>query len=72
MITLTQDNGSCNGFEILTVEIEEFEIAYLCKRFFGWRTPTKKYKTFKDRLMSQGSRNYDEFINYCFNLGYGK
>ena len=68
--TLTMDNGGCNGGKKLSVttSIEHFE--YLAKQYFNWRTPTKQYKTIFERVMALGSSKYDEFILYCYNLGY--
>lgn len=71
MITLTMDNGSCNDFKKISINFEHVEtIEELAKSYFNWRTPTKKYKSIYDRLLSIGSKRYDEFILYCHKLGY--
>lgn len=65
MITLTQDNGGCNGFQKRTVRISEEKLASELRQFFGWR----KYVTYA-RLMREGSHNYDRFIKYLSEKGY--
>lgn len=71
MITLTMDNGSCNDFKKISINFEHVEtIEELAKSYFNWRTPTKKYKSIYERLLSIGSSRYDEFILYCHKLGY--
>ncbi|HDA6960716.1 TPA: hypothetical protein O5S45_002896, partial [Staphylococcus aureus] len=66
MITLTMDNGSCNDFKKISINFESVEtIEELAKSYFNWRTSTKKYKSIYDRLLSIGSKRYDEFILYC-------
>ena len=68
MITLTMDNGSCNDFKKISINVETIE--ELAKSYFNWRTPTKKYKSIYERLLSIASSRYDEFILYCHKLGY--
>lgn len=71
IITLTMDNGSCNDFKKISINFESVEtIEELAKSYFNWRTLTKKYKSIYDRLLSIGSKRYDEFILYCHKLGY--
>lgn len=71
MITLTMDNGSCNDFKKISINFESVEtVEELAKRYFNWRTPTKKYKSIYERLLSIGSSRYDAFILYCHKLGY--
>lgn len=71
MITLTMDNGSCNDFKKISINFEHVEtIEELAKSYFNWRTPTKKYKSIYERLLSIGSSRYDAFILYCHKLGY--
>lgn len=71
MITLTMDNGNCNDFKKISINFEHVEtIEELAKSYFNWRTPTKKYKSIYERLLSIGSSRYDAFILYCHKLGY--
>lgn len=68
--TLTMDNGACNNDQKLSVTSSIEHIEYLAKQYFNWRTPTKQYKSIFERLTHLGSRQYDEFILYCHQLGY--
>lgn len=67
MYKLQQDNS-----EKLTIKISKNDLEYELKRFFNWRTATKKYKSISDRFFHQVSHNYDRFIRHCYLNGYGK
>ncbi|EGQ2888055.1 hypothetical protein EOQ17_12935 [Staphylococcus pseudintermedius] len=47
MYKLQQDNS-----EKLTIKISKNDLEYELKRFFNWRTATKKYKSISDRFFS--------------------
>lgn len=63
--TLTQDNGSCNNFKKITVNISDSSLVYELKKFFGWKKDINV-----SRLYKQGSSNYDKFIKHLSNKGY--
>jgi len=63
--TLTQDNGSCNDFTKLTVEICGSDLVHELKKYFKWRKDVTA-----SRLYKQGSHNYDLFIKYLHEKGY--
>ena len=62
---LTQDNGSCNDFKKLKVTIKQSVLEKELKTFFGWRKDVNY-----ERLLKQGSSEYDKFILYLSNKGY--
>ena len=59
MITLQQDAD-----RKLKTTIDEGTLEMELKRYFGWRTPTKRYKTMRDRFDGLGTGNHDKFISY--------
>lgn len=65
--TLTQDNGSCNPGKRRRVVILKASLPGELRRYFGWRKELNY-----DRLMKQGSYEYDRFIKYLYEKGYGK
>ena len=69
-IKLTQDNNWNNKYNKRGLTIDKNILEYELKRYFKWRTPTKKFNTFTQRLFSLGSTEYDNFINYLINKGY--
>lgn len=59
-ITLQQDSHD-------KLKVDTFSrvgIEYHAKKFFGWRTPTKKYDSIYDRVQGLGTTDYDKFIEY--------
>lgn len=69
-IKLNQDNNWKNKHNRRGAHICECDLERELKAFFGWRTPTKRYKTMKERFYGLGSHDYDRFINYLVNMGY--
>ena len=67
--TLTQDNGSCNDdtFSKITIRISKQSLEYELKNYFKWRKNIGI-----ERLMKQGSSNYDKFIRQLSEAGYKK
>ncbi|QST02518.1 hypothetical protein IMZ31_24010 (plasmid) [Pontibacillus sp. ALD_SL1] len=65
--TLTQDNRGCNGrkYDKRTVTIRDSDLVRELKHFFRWRKDVGY-----DRLMKQGSYNYDRFIKHLYESGY--
>lgn len=64
--TLTQDNGACNDFMgKITVEINDSNLVYELKNFFGWRKDITA-----ERLYKEGSSKFDLFIKYLSERGY--
>ena len=63
----TQDNGACNENPMtkITVEIDDRELGRELRSYFGWRKNINK-----DRLLAQGSHDYDRFIKYLSERGY--
>lgn len=72
MITLSKDNkfGAFDNGSKRSVQINKDILPYELKKFFNWRTPTKRYKTLVDRFYGLGSSNYDKFINHLIDKGY--
>lgn len=66
-IKLKQDNNWSNKHNKRGIEISENVFEYELKSFFKWRTPTKRYKTMKERFYKLGSSDYDKFINHLIN-----
>lgn len=58
MITLQQDADKKLK---TTIDADTLEIEL--KSFFGWRTPTKRYKTMHDRFNGLGTHDHDKFIS---------
>ena len=75
MIKLIQDNGECNnkyGLECgcYTVNVNESLLQFECRNFFNWRTSTKKYNSYAERVNALGSHKRDKFIAYLSTKGY--
>lgn len=64
--TLVQDNGSCNDNIKKAVRIPEDSLVYEIGKYFGWRKDVTV-----SRLYKQSSHNYDLFIKYLTEKGYG-
>lgn len=62
---LTQDNGSCNDFKKLTVEISNSDLEKELRNYFGWRKDVTV-----NRLYKEGSSSYDRFIKHLYEIGY--
>lgn len=69
-IKLQMDSGACNDGNKLAVEITEMEIENEAKRFFGWRSATKRYNSISNRVKGLGSSEYDRFILHLNISGY--
>ena len=75
MISLIQDNGTCNNKYGLdsgcyTVKVNENLLKFECRNYFNWGTPAKKYNSFYARVNALGSNKRDEFIAYLITQGY--
>lgn len=66
-VKLSQDNNWENKHNKRGIEISESIFEKELKAFFGWRTPTKKHKSLKERFGKLGSHKYDKFINHLIN-----
>ena len=62
-IKFTQDAGNK-----LTVEIPENMVESLIKNITGWRTPTKKYKSIRERFSRCGTSTHDYVIEKLFEI----
>lgn len=62
---LTQDNGSCNNNNKLSVKVPNSNLIHELRRFFHWRKDISI-----ERLYREGSVNYDLFIKHLHNKGY--
>lgn len=70
-IKLSQDNNWRNKYNKRGITIDRQTLEYELKSFFNWRTPTKKFNTFRQRYFNLGSTDYDRFINHLIdNKGY--
>lgn len=67
--TLQQDNGGSNPYPLtsknVTVKIEEQKLSHHLRRHFRWH----KDLTY-DRLLKEGSHEWDRFIFYLKNQGF--
>lgn len=71
MIKLTQDNNWINKDNRRGLTIDKDILEYELQSYFNWRTPTKRFKTFRQRFFSLGSSEHDKFINHLIdNKGY--
>lgn len=66
-IKLVQDNNWNNKHNKKGLEIDVNTLEYELKLFFEWKTPTKKYNTFRERFSKLGSTDHDKFINHLIN-----
>ncbi len=67
MITLSKDNDFTVKRD---VQIDRDTLIYELKRYFNWKSPTKRYNTFIERFYGLGTTQYDKFINHLIKLGY--
>lgn len=65
-ITLRFDNKvRHDGIKELTIYKSDIPILEnFIKKFTGWRTPTKRYKSIFDRFNSSGSSTHDNILDY--------
>ena len=69
MVRLRADNKTLNG-KVPVAEAVKSDIESEAKRFFNWRSSTKKYNSIFDRVMAQGSSKFDDFVIYMVEQGY--
>lgn len=67
--TLTVDNRIVDGKK-LSITATKSDIEREAKKFFGWRSNTKRYDNIFQRVMAQGSSSFDDFIIYMYRQGY--
>lgn len=71
--TISKDNkfGETDNGSKRSIQIDGHTLVYEARKFFGWKTPTKRYSSFLDRFDGLGSYDYDRFINHLIkNKGY--
>lgn len=68
-VTLRADNRIVNG-KFPVVEASKSDIESEAKRFFNWRSGTKRYDSIFVRVMAQGSTKFDDFVIYMVEQGY--
>lgn len=72
VFTLCDDAGvPINTVRAARLIEHEWVIDAYLKAFYGWRTPTKRYKTFMERYAALGTAHHDAFIGWCVYSGYG-
>lgn len=67
--TLTVDNRIVDG-KRLSMTATKSDIEREAKKFFGWKSNTKRYDNIFQRVMAQGSSSFDDFIIYMHRQGY--